>query len=249
MMATFQAIGSVAEAVARLLYQAWQPALLNSTEAWFKVYPPWPAGWALVELLGRYLFGDRLVDFAADPLWDVLAELDGRRSGTVPAVGFGPAAPVRLPRAWLERWPPPTPSYVARRHRDRLVIRHPQAGFVAADVPFTAGTFDEVRAAEAAWLRDVRVAAGTPAEPGNPAPPTALRRGRRGLRPLAAVFQGDRRPGAGRAGPGAGHQHPHRRGAEPAGHRFGRAGGRPGPGPRLGAQLGRIVLFHFLDAA
>jgi hypothetical protein len=132
--------------------------------------PPWPAGWALVELLGRYLLGGRLADFADDPLWDVLAELDGRRPGTVPAVGFGPADPVRLPRAWLERWPPPTPSYVARRNRDRLVVRHRQAGFVAADVPCPAGVLDQVRAAEAAWLGDVGVAADGPAEPENPAP-------------------------------------------------------------------------------
>jgi len=38
MMATFQAIGSVAEAVARLLGQAWQPSLLNDVEARFEVY-------------------------------------------------------------------------------------------------------------------------------------------------------------------------------------------------------------------
>ena len=38
MMATFQAIGSVAEAVARLLGQAWQPSLLNGTDSQFEVY-------------------------------------------------------------------------------------------------------------------------------------------------------------------------------------------------------------------
>jgi hypothetical protein len=37
-MATFQAIGSVAEAVARLLGQAWQPSLLNGIELQFEVY-------------------------------------------------------------------------------------------------------------------------------------------------------------------------------------------------------------------
>ena len=132
--------------------------------------PPWPVGWALVELLGRYLLGDRLADFAGDPLWDVLAHLDGRRPGTVPATGIGPADPIRLPRAWLERWPPPTPAYVALQHRDRLVIRHPQAGFVAADVPCPAGAFDEVRGAEATWLGDVAVAPGDPAEPETPGP-------------------------------------------------------------------------------
>jgi Pvc16 N-terminal domain len=38
MMATFQAIGSVAEAVARLLGQAWQPSLLGGIDAQFEVY-------------------------------------------------------------------------------------------------------------------------------------------------------------------------------------------------------------------
>jgi Pvc16 N-terminal domain len=37
-MATVQAIGSVAEAVARLLGQAWQPSLLNGIDAQFEVY-------------------------------------------------------------------------------------------------------------------------------------------------------------------------------------------------------------------
>lgn len=37
-MATFQAIGSVAEAVARLLDQAWQPSLLGGIPAQFEVY-------------------------------------------------------------------------------------------------------------------------------------------------------------------------------------------------------------------
>jgi hypothetical protein len=137
--------------------------------------PPWPAGWALVELLGRYLLGDRLADVADDPLWEVLAELDGRRAGTVAAVGLGPGDPLRLPRAWLERWPPAPPGYVARRHGKRLVIRHPRAGFVAADVPCPAGAFEQQRAAEAGWLGDVGVAAGDLAtdglaEPENPSP-------------------------------------------------------------------------------
>jgi hypothetical protein len=65
-----------------------------------------PAGWALVELLGRYLLGDRLGEFAGDPVWDILAELDGRRRGTAPATGLEAAGPLRLPRAWLRRWPP-----------------------------------------------------------------------------------------------------------------------------------------------
>jgi len=65
-----------------------------------------PAGWALVELLGRYLLGDLLSEFAGDPLWDILAELDGRRRGTSAATRLEAASPFRLPQAWLRRWPP-----------------------------------------------------------------------------------------------------------------------------------------------
>jgi hypothetical protein len=114
-------------------------------------------GWALVEFLGRYLLGDQLSKFADDPLWDVLAELDGRRPGTAPAVEIGAAYPLRLPPAWLQRWVPPNTAYIARRNRERVVVRHPQAGFVVADVPCPAGCFDEVCKAEAALLGGVEI--------------------------------------------------------------------------------------------
>ena len=65
-----------------------------------------PAGWALVELLGRYLLGDERDEFAGDPLWDILAELDGRRRGTPAATRLETDGSLRLPRAWLRRWPP-----------------------------------------------------------------------------------------------------------------------------------------------
>jgi len=77
----------------------------------------------------------QLRDFADDPLWDVLAELDGRRPGTPPDVDLEAAAPLRLPRAWLRRWPPPGGTYIARWDSDRLVVRHLEAGFAVADVP------------------------------------------------------------------------------------------------------------------
>jgi hypothetical protein len=111
-----------------------------------------PTGWALVELLGRHLLGAQFGSYADDPLWDLLAELDGRSPGSSPAVEFDGEEPLRLPQAWLRRWPPPDLSYVAYRDGDRLIIRHQQAGFVAADVPCPAGRFDDVLAAQAAWL-------------------------------------------------------------------------------------------------
>ena len=113
-----------------------------------------PTGWALVELLGRHLLGARLGDLADDPLWDVLAELDGRPPGTPPGFELDAAAPLRLPRAWLRRWPPPGRTYIAHWDRNRLMVRHPEAGFVVADVPCPADRADEMAAAEAALLED-----------------------------------------------------------------------------------------------
>jgi hypothetical protein len=121
-----------------------------------------PAGWALVELLGRHLLGDQLDDFADDPLWDLLAELDGRRPGTPPAVEFRAADPLRLPQAWLRRWLPPRVSYVAHPRGERLVVRHPEAGFVAADVACPPGRLDEVCAAEAALLGSAEIIVAGP---------------------------------------------------------------------------------------
>lgn len=122
-----------------------------------------PTGWALVDLLGRHLLGAQFGDFADDPLWDVLAELDGRHPGTPPAVDLGAIQSLRLPQSWLRRWPPPQLSYIAHRSGERLVVRHPEAGFVAADVPCPPGRLDEVRAAEAALLGDAEIIAGAPA--------------------------------------------------------------------------------------
>ncbi len=131
-----------------------------------------PAGWALVELLGRHLLGAQLSDYADDPLWDVLAELDGRRPGTPPAVELGSEDPLRLPQAWLRRWPPPHPTYIARQSGEQLVIRHPEAGFVAADVRCPPSRLDEVCAAEAALLggAEIIMAAQGPAAGAAPHP-------------------------------------------------------------------------------
>ena len=131
-----------------------------------------PTGWALVELLGRHLLGAQLSDYTDDPLWDVLAELDGRRPGTPPAVELGSEDPLRLPQAWLRRWPPPHPTYVARQSGEQLVIRHPEAGFVAADVRCPPSRLDEVCAAEAALLggAEIIMAAQGPATGAAPPP-------------------------------------------------------------------------------
>ena len=136
-----------------------------------------PAGWALVELLGRHLLGAQLSDYADDPLWDVLAELDGRRPGTPPAVELGSEDPLRLPQAWLRRWPPPHPTYVARQSGEQLVIRHPEAGFVAADVRCPPSRLDEVCAAEAALLGGAEIIMAAQGPAAGAAPPPEQRFG------------------------------------------------------------------------
>jgi hypothetical protein len=148
----------IATDLASLLYLVNFVVWLDADEYSFS-----PTGWALVELLARHLLGTTLGDFADDPLWDVLAELDGRRPGTPPAIELQAPAPLRLPQAWLRRWPPPHPTYVAQQSGERLVIRHPEADFVAADVPCPPGHLDEVRAAEAALLGGAEIITGTPA--------------------------------------------------------------------------------------
>ena len=58
--------------------------------------------WGLLELLGRALIGDELTEFNDDPLWGVLAELDGRKSGELPGSGFTGSDSYRLPDFWVK---------------------------------------------------------------------------------------------------------------------------------------------------
>jgi hypothetical protein len=133
-----------------------------------------PTGWALVDLLGRYLLRDQFAGLADDPVWGMLAELDGRRRGIPPVVELGAADPLRVPQAWLRRWSP-DPSYTASREGPRLIIRHPDAGFIAADVPCTADRIDEARATAADLLGGVKIIMEGQAN--NPAPTAEQRFG------------------------------------------------------------------------
>ena len=102
-------------------------------------------GWAWVEILGRYLLAPQWGDFAEDPIWALLAELDGRRPGTLPAVDRVLSDPIRLPQAWLERWTVPATFYRAQVSGDRLVVRQCDA--------FPPGhRFEDVVGAFVRWL-------------------------------------------------------------------------------------------------
>jgi hypothetical protein len=121
------------------------------------LYPEYDApllgGWAQVELLGRYLLRSSLDELANDPIWDLLAELDGRRGGNpATAAELAPVTALRLPRSWVRRWVPPDSRFLAQQIGPHLVIRHSDGGFVVADVPCTAGQAAEVCRFEAELL-------------------------------------------------------------------------------------------------
>jgi hypothetical protein len=58
-------------------------------------------GWALLELLARCLLGRSFPAMAADPIWEVLAELDGRDPRVPPGLGFQPQPTYTAPDSWL----------------------------------------------------------------------------------------------------------------------------------------------------
>jgi hypothetical protein len=124
--------------------------------SWLDLPAAWPegqavGGWAIVELLARHL----LTDGAAppeDPLWRLLAELDGREPGTCAEVGIGADDPVRLPAAWLRRWAPPA-SWEWTERQGRMLLAVRCRDFAVADVPSPPGQGVAAAAAEHARLR------------------------------------------------------------------------------------------------
>jgi hypothetical protein len=136
--------------------------------SWLDLPAAWPpggdpGGWAILELLARDLIhgdgragvGDGGVD---DPLWTLLAELDGRELGTAADIRIGPHDPVRLPAAWLVRWTPAPATWVWAERRGRLIVTDSGRGFVVADIPCVPGRGAKAASAEVAGLR----AAGVP---------------------------------------------------------------------------------------
>lgn len=58
--------------------------------------------WALVDLFARALLGNRFASFYADPIWRVLAKLDGRRTKLQIAKKFCGDPDYRIPYSWYE---------------------------------------------------------------------------------------------------------------------------------------------------
>ncbi|WP_420129119.1 hypothetical protein, partial [Longimicrobium sp.] len=75
---------------------------------------PAVGGWAWVELVARALLGPDAAGLADDPLWRVLAELDGREPEVLPGGGFAAPRTEALPERWIDLFggtpPAPEPS-------------------------------------------------------------------------------------------------------------------------------------------
>jgi hypothetical protein len=73
---------------------------------------PVVGGWGWVELAARALLGPGAAGLADDPLWRLLAEVDGREPEERPGAGFPPTSTDRLPDAWIELFggAPPSPQ-------------------------------------------------------------------------------------------------------------------------------------------
>lgn len=115
-----------------------------------------PSGWAVVDLLARHLLAHHLLGESSaadvDPLWTLLAELDGREPGAAADVPVGPEDPVRLPTGWLRRWAPAPANWAWSAYHGRVVLIDSERGFVVADVPYPVGQARATASTELARL-------------------------------------------------------------------------------------------------
>ena len=186
------------------------------------------SGWALLELLGRGLLDspDR-PDDEHDPLWRLLAQLDGRP----PATPVGPATAVpggtaTAPGGAVDSRSRPVPPPAT------LPVGAPPTGGAGSAVPNREGSSDPNEPVTGPLLRGRR-AGGPPLAAVGHARGAAAPGGRARRRPRR------RRGRAAGAGAGPPLAHPRRRGDGPGGDLDPGAARRARPGPRLGAPAGQ----------
>lgn len=93
--------------------------------------------WALVEAFARGLLGRGHDRYAQDPLWAMLAELDGREPPEPAGALLPPVQAFRLPTAWL-RGPPWAEGrqWVAEVRGGRLLVADMVRRYLVADLPY-----------------------------------------------------------------------------------------------------------------
>jgi hypothetical protein len=106
------------------------------------------SGWAIVEAIARGLSGTWLTSYGDDPLWQLLAILDGREPGEALGAGLPRQKAFRLPAQWLLHFVPATPTWLAINDEVRLRIIDADGGYLVADVPLSGRSPEEVILAE-----------------------------------------------------------------------------------------------------
>jgi hypothetical protein len=116
------------------------------------------SGWGLAELLARALLSDAAAEYEGDPIWEMLARLDGRGAGKPPAVGLAARDSYRAPARWLTRFARGEAVWDARASGASLVVTDAR-GFVVSERPLGELTADEAAAAELEHFRAQGVSA------------------------------------------------------------------------------------------
>ncbi|HST50365.1 MAG TPA: hypothetical protein VLJ61_00040 [Pyrinomonadaceae bacterium] len=116
------------------------------------------SGWGIAELLARAMLGDAFEKYASDPLWEMLARLEGRSAGESPAGGLVVRDSYRIPAHWLVRFAEGEAMWEAREANARLVIEDAR-GFVVSEQPLGERTFAKAATEELEHFRALGVEA------------------------------------------------------------------------------------------
>lgn len=132
---------------------------LNLLHSWERdgTFAEYVSGWAIVEALARGLLSLCTLQehYVQDPIWYILALLDGREPGTPIAANDlfrVEDAAFHLPPSWLQR--SGSALWSAIQHGERLLLYDSMADFLIADVPLRGRSFFEAAHTEVEAYRE-----------------------------------------------------------------------------------------------
>ena len=132
------------------------------------------SGWAIVEAFARGLAGTWLASYLDDPIWQLLAMLDGRAAQEPLGVGLPRQTAFRLPLQWLLHFTPATPTWLAIIDDARLRMVDKDGGYLVIDAPLSEQSPEEAILTEIEAYRsqgiDIRWRLGHCDETGKPTP-------------------------------------------------------------------------------